>query len=124
MISILFLFLRTKHGADRVAKQLGKSGIQTGAIHSNRTQNQNPGIERFQGWKDSVLLTDIAARGIDVEGITHVVNLDFPPTPEDYIHRIGRTGRAKSEGNKLHFRGGPKFSPYPRAFHEEIDYSP
>ena len=101
----VLVFTRTKYGADRVAKQLGKSGIPTGAIHSNRTQNQRTrALNDFKDGKIRVLVaTDIAARGIDVEGITHVVNLDFPPTPEDYIHRIGRTGRAKSEGVAISF---------------------
>ena len=101
----VLVFTRTKHGADRVAKQLGKSGVATGAIHSNRTQNQRArALNDFKQGKIRVLVaTDIAARGIDVEGITHVVNLDFPPTPEDYIHRIGRTGRAKTEGTAISF---------------------
>ena len=102
---MVLVFTRTKYGADRVAKQLGRSGIHTGAIHSNRTQNQRArALSDFKAGKIRVLVaTDIAARGIDVEGITHVVNLDFPPTPEDYIHRIGRTGRAKSEGVAISF---------------------
>ena len=101
----VLVFTRTKHGADRVAKQLGKSGVATGAIHSNRTQNQRArALNDFKQGKIRVLVaTDIAARGIDVEGITHVVNLDFPPNPEDYIHRIGRTGRAKTEGTAISF---------------------
>ncbi len=101
----VLVFTRTKYGADRVAKQLGKSGVSTSAIHSNRTQNQRTrALNDFKDGKTRVLVaTDIAARGIDVEGITHVVNLDFPPTPEDYIHRIGRTGRAKSEGVAISF---------------------
>ena len=92
----VLVFTRTKYGADRVAKQLGKSGVSTGAIHSNRTQNQRTrALNDFKNGKIRVLVaTDIAARGIDVDGITHVVNFDFPPTSEDYIHRIGRTGRA------------------------------
>ena len=83
------------------AKQLGKSGVSTGAIHSKT-------VLKINGREHSMILrrerseflvaTDIAARGIDVEGITHVVNLDLPATPEDYIHRIGRTGRANTEG--------------------------
>jgi len=104
----VLVFTRTKYGADRVAKQLGKSGVSTGAIHSNRTQNQRTrALNDFKNGKIRVLVaTDIAARGIDVDGITHVVNFDFPPTSEDYIHRIGRTGRAKSEGVAISFITG------------------
>ena len=75
----VLVFTRTKHGADRVAKQLGKSKIPTAAIHSNRTQNQRTrALQDFKDGKTRVLVaTDIAARGIDVEGITHVINFDF-----------------------------------------------
>ena len=101
----VLVFTRTKHGADRVAKQLGKSKIPTAAIHSNRTQNQRTrALQDFKDGKTRVLVaTDIAARGIDVEGITHVINFDFPPHAEDYIHRIGRTGRANTEGEAISF---------------------
>ena len=80
-----------------MARQLSKSKIPTSAIHSNRSQNQRArALQDFKDGKTRVLVaTDIAARGIDVEGITHVINFDFPPNAEDYIHRIGRTGRAK-----------------------------
>lgn len=104
MYSVL-VFTRTKYGADRVAKQLARSGVETGAIHSNRTQNQR--ARALQNFKDGnlrvLVATDIAARGIDVEGITHVVNFDFPPHPEDYVHRIGRTGRAQANGVAINF---------------------
>ena len=101
----VLVFTRTKHGADRVAKQLGKSKIPTAAIHSNRTQNQRArALQDFKDGKTRVLVaTDIAARGIDVEGITHVINFDFPPHAEDYVHRIGRTGRANTEGEAISF---------------------
>ena len=101
----VLVFTRTKHGADRVAKQLGKSKIPTAAIHSNRTQNQRArALQDFKDGKTRVLVaTDIAARGIDVEGITHVINFDFPPHAEDYVHRIGRTGRANQQGEAISF---------------------
>ncbi|MDG1172758.1 MAG: DEAD/DEAH box helicase, partial [Opitutales bacterium] len=101
----VLVFTRTKHGADRVAGQLAKSKIPTAAIHSNRTQNQRArALQDFKDGKTRVLVaTDIAARGIDVEGITHVINFDFPPNAEDYVHRIGRTGRANTEGEAISF---------------------
>ncbi len=101
----VLVFTRTKHGADRVAGQLAKSKIPTAAIHSNRSQNQRArALQDFKDGKTRVLVaTDIAARGIDVEGITHVINFDFPPNAEDYIHRIGRTGRANSAGEAISF---------------------
>ena len=101
----VLVFTRTKHGADRVAKQLGKAKIPSAAIHSNRTQNQRArALQDFKDGKTRVLVaTDIAARGIDVEGITHVINFDFPPHAEDYVHRIGRTGRANTEGEAISF---------------------
>ncbi len=104
MYSVL-VFTRTKYGADRVARQLGRSKISSGAIHSNRSQNQRArALQDFKDGKIRVLVaTDIAARGIDVDGITHVVNFDFPPHTEDYVHRIGRTGRANLDGVAISF---------------------
>ena len=104
MYSVL-VFTRTKYGADRVAKQLSRSKIPSGAIHSNRSQNQRArALQDFKDGKTRVLVaTDIAARGIDVEGITHVINFDFPPHAEDYVHRIGRTGRANAVGKAISF---------------------
>lgn len=101
----VLVFTRTKYGADRVAKQLSRNKIKAGAIHSNRTQNQRArALQDFKDGKLRVLVaTDIAARGIDVEGITHVINFDFPPHPEDYVHRIGRTGRANNVGHAISF---------------------
>ena len=88
-----------------MARQLSKSKIPTSAIHSNRSQNQRArALQDFKDGKTRVLVaTDIAARGIDVEGITHVINFDFPPNTEDYIHRIGRTGRANTQGEAISF---------------------
>jgi ATP-dependent RNA helicase RhlE len=104
-MNMVLVFTRTKHGADRIARRLEQAGITTGAIHSNRSQNQRlRALNEFRDGKIRVLVaTDIAARGIDVDGITHVVNYDFPPHHEDYVHRIGRTGRAKAVGEAISF---------------------
>lgn len=101
----VLVFTRTKHGADKVMRKLEQSGISSAAIHSNRSQNQRlRALNEFREGKIRVLVaTDIAARGIDVDGITHVVNYDFPPNHEDYVHRIGRTGRAKAVGEAISF---------------------
>src|SRR6267142_5327351 len=101
----VLVFTRTKHGADRIARRLESSGIKTGTIHSNRSQNQRlRALKDFKSGAVRVLVaTDIAARGIDVDGISHVVNYDFPMHPEDYVHRIGRTGRAQAVGDALSF---------------------
>ena len=101
----VLVFTRTKHGADRIAKRLEASGIKTGTIHSNRSQNQRlRALKDFKSGAVRVLVaTDIAARGIDVDGISHVVNYDFPMHPEDYVHRIGRTGRAQAVGDAISF---------------------
>ena len=104
MESVL-VFSRTKHGADKISHRLERKGIKSIAIHSNRTQAQRQrALAGFKHGDYKVLVaTDIAARGIDVEGITHVVNFDTPTFAEDYIHRIGRTGRATSKGDALTF---------------------
>jgi ATP-dependent RNA helicase RhlE len=94
------VFARTKHGADRLAKQLSRSGAKTATIHGDRSQNQrNQALKGFQeGYYRILVATDVAARGIHVEGISHVVNYDLPQVPEDFIHRVGRTGRAGARG--------------------------
>lgn len=99
------VFLRTKHRTDRIAKALHKQGFKAQAIHGGRTQGQRQqAIEGFRTGKYKVLVaTDVAARGLDVEGITHVVNYDIPNTSDDYIHRIGRTARANAEGDAITF---------------------
>ena len=99
MESVL-VFARTKHRADRVVRQLERANIRANVIHGDRSQNQRiAALEAFRRGKARVLVaTDIAARGIDVEGISHVVNYDVPMQPEDYVHRIGRTGRAQAAG--------------------------
>lgn len=96
----VLIFARTKHRADRVVRHLQRAQISTGVIHGNRSQNQRvAALEAFRHGRTRVLVaTDIAARGIDVDGISHVVNYDVPMQPEDYIHRIGRTGRAQAIG--------------------------
>jgi ATP-dependent RNA helicase RhlE len=100
MDSVL-VFARTKHRADRVARQLQRAHIRAAVIHGDRSQSQRvAALESFREGQTRVLVaTDIAARGIDVEGISHVVNYDVPMQPEDYVHRIGRTGRAQAAGN-------------------------
>jgi ATP-dependent RNA helicase RhlE len=94
------VFARTKHGADRLAKRLSESGFKTAAIHGDRSQNQrNQALKGFQeGYYRVLVATDVAARGIHVENIAHVVNYDLPQQPEDFIHRVGRTGRAGARG--------------------------
>ena len=104
MDSVL-VFTRTKHGADRVARRLEQQGIKCGTLHANRSQNQR--LRALKEFKEGALrvlvATDIAARGIDVDGISHVVNYDFPMHSEDYVHRIGRTGRALAIGDAISF---------------------
>jgi ATP-dependent RNA helicase RhlE len=104
MDSVL-VFSRTKHGADKISHRLERKGVKAIAIHSNRTQSQRDhALAGFKQGQFKVLVaTDIAARGIDVEGISHVVNFDTPTFAEDYIHRIGRTGRASLKGDALTF---------------------
>ena len=94
------MFTRTKHGANRLAEQLGRDGINAAAIHGNKSQGQRiRALDDFKaGRADILVATDIAARGIDVEGITHVINYDLPNEPESYVHRIGRTARAGAAG--------------------------
>jgi len=99
------VFTRTKHGANRVAKHLEQNHIQSGVIHGNKSQNTRQ--EALKGFKDGTLrilvATDIAARGIDVDNITHVINFDLPNDPETYVHRIGRTARAGASGQAISF---------------------
>jgi ATP-dependent RNA helicase RhlE len=104
-MDMVLVFSRMKHSADRVARKLESSGIKTATLHSNRSQNQRlRALKDFKSGAVRVLVaTDIAARGIDVDGISHVVNYDFPMHPEDYVHRIGRTGRAHAVGDAISF---------------------
>jgi ATP-dependent RNA helicase RhlE len=104
-MNMVLVFSRMKHAADRLARQLDQHGIKTATLHSNRSQNQR--LKALKDFKDGVVrvlvATDIAARGIDVDGISHVVNYDFPMHSEDYVHRIGRTGRAHAVGDAISF---------------------
>jgi ATP-dependent RNA helicase RhlE len=104
-MTMVLVFTRMKHAADRLARQLEQKGIRTATLHSNRSQNQRlRALKDFKSGAVSVLVaTDIAARGIDVDGISHVVNYDFPMHAEDYVHRIGRTGRAHAVGDAISF---------------------
>ena len=99
------VFTRTKHGADKVVQFLQKNGHQAQAIHGNKSQNaRQKALSDFKGGKIRVLVaTDIAARGIDVDDLSHVINYEIPNIPETYIHRIGRTGRAGQSGIALSF---------------------
>ena len=99
------VFTRMKHGANRVAEKLSRAGIAAAAIHGNKSQNaRNRALEDFKSGRVRILVaTDIAARGIDVEGITHVINYDLPMEPETYVHRIGRTARAGASGSAISF---------------------
>jgi ATP-dependent RNA helicase RhlE len=104
-MNMVLVFSRMKHSADRLARQLEQKGIATATLHSNRSQNQRlKALKDFKSGAVRVLVaTDIAARGIDVDGISHVVNYDFPMHVEDYVHRIGRTGRAHAVGDAISF---------------------
>lgn len=99
------VFTRTKHGANGLAKKLEREGVRAVAIHGNKTQNaRQRALEAFRRKQVSVLVaTDVAARGIDIDGVTHVINYDMPVEPESYVHRIGRTGRAGAEGIAISF---------------------
>jgi len=101
----VLVFTRTKHGADRVVRHLEKENIASTAMHADKTQPQRTrALEDFKAGKVRVLVaTDIAQRGLDISGITHVINYDVPQQAEDYVHRIGRTGRAAKEGDAFTF---------------------
>lgn len=104
-IESVLIFTRTKHGADKVAKILSKSGITAEAIHGNKSQNaRQRALGNFKAHATRVLIaTDIAARGIDVNLLSHVINYELPNVPETYVHRIGRTGRAGNDGIAISF---------------------
>ncbi|HMD49026.1 MAG TPA: DEAD/DEAH box helicase [Bryobacteraceae bacterium] len=99
------VFARTKHGADKLSKKLARGGVNTAVIHGNRSQSQR--AQALRGFQDGnfrvLVATDVASRGIHVEGISHVVNYDLPQVPEDFIHRVGRTGRAGASGKASTF---------------------
>jgi ATP-dependent RNA helicase RhlE len=117
-IERVLVFTRTKHGANKVAEHLERSKINADAIHGNKTQGaRQRALENFRNGRCRVLVaTDIAARGIDIDGITHVVNFDLPNIPESYVHRIGRTARAGASGTALSFCG-----PDERGFLRDIE---
>ena len=99
------VFTRTKHGADRVVKRLAQAGLKSVAIHGNKSQGQRQrALDAFKNRTVDILVaTDVAARGIDIPGITHVINYEIPNVPEQYVHRIGRTGRADATGEAIAF---------------------
>ena len=101
----VLIFTRTKHGADKIVRHLEDAGIASTAMHADKTQGQRTqALEDFKSGKVRVLVaTDIAQRGLDISGITHVINYDVPQQAEDYVHRIGRTGRAASTGDAYTF---------------------
>jgi ATP-dependent RNA helicase RhlE len=104
-LSSVLVFSRTKHGADKIHRYLERADIVSVAIHSGRNQSQRErALDGFKSGRYRVMVaTDVAARGIDVTGISHVINFDVPVIPEDYIHRIGRTGRAEATGDAITF---------------------
>jgi superfamily II DNA/RNA helicase len=112
-IDRVLVFTRTKHGADKVVRNLEKAGIYSEAIHGNKSQNQRErALSAFrEGRCRTLVATDIAARGIDVDGVSHVINYDMPNIPESYVHRIGRTARAGADGVAISF-----------VDHEEMSY--
>ncbi len=99
------VFTRTKHGADKVVRKLHQAGVESAAIHGNKSQNnRNRTLERFKSGAIHVLIaTDVASRGIDIDGVSHVINFDLPHEPESYVHRIGRTARAGAAGTAIAF---------------------
>ncbi|HSV91940.1 MAG TPA: DEAD/DEAH box helicase, partial [Desulfobacterales bacterium] len=105
------VFTRTKHRADRLSKQLERKGVMSAAIHGGRTQGQRQrALEAFRSGRSPVLVaTDVVARGIDVYDVTHVINYDMPNTPEDYVHRIGRTARAGASGTAISLLAAEEF---------------
>jgi ATP-dependent RNA helicase RhlE len=107
-INRALVFTRTKHGADKVVKTLAKAGIAANAIHGNKSQNHRERtLAQFRSGEIRTLVaTDIAARGIDVDGISHVINFDLPNVPETYVHRIGRTARAGADGTAISLVAG------------------
>jgi ATP-dependent RNA helicase RhlE len=122
----VLVFCKTKHGSNRLAQQLVRDGINADAIHGNKSQNARVrALEDFKEGKVKVLVaTDIAARGIDIEELPHVVNYDLPHVPEDYVHRIGRTGRAGSSGEAFSLIGAedrPLLGPIERLINRKID---
>lgn len=104
-IETVLIFTQMKHAADKLSRSLNQSGIRTEAIHGNKSQNaRQAALANFKNKQTRVLVaTDIAARGIDIDELTHVVNYELPNVPETYVHRIGRTGRAGASGIAISF---------------------
>ena len=121
-IETVLVFTRTKHGADKVAKGLSQAGIQAEAIHGNKSQNaRQRALNNFKTRQTRVLVaTDIAARGIDVDDLSHVINYELPNVPETYVHRIGRTGRAGASGEAFSFCDSEE-KPFLADIHKLID---
>jgi ATP-dependent RNA helicase RhlE len=124
----VLVFTKTKHGANRLAEQLTRDGIESDAIHGNKSQPARMrALKRFKSMELQVLVaTDIAARGIDIDALPHVVNYDLPNVPEDYVHRIGRTGRAGSTGEAVSLLGSddrPLLGAIERLIARKIDQS-
>lgn len=117
-VSRVLVFTRTKHGADRVVRHLDGAGVRSAAIHGNKSQPQREkALDAFRSGRIGVLVaTDIAARGLDIDGVTHVVNFELPNVPEQYVHRIGRTARAGADGVALSFVSGEE-----RAYLRDIE---
>lgn len=117
-LSRVIVFTRTKHGANKVAKQLEQTGVEAEALHGNKSQSaRQRALERFRSGDARVLVaTDIAARGLDVDDVSHVINYELPNEPESYVHRIGRTARAGAEGIALSF-----CDPSERAYLRDIE---
>jgi ATP-dependent RNA helicase RhlE len=120
-IDRVLVFARTKHGADKLVKGLAKSGIAAEAIHGNKSQGQRErALAAFRAGKVRALIaTDIAARGLDIPGVSHVINYDLPNVPESYVHRIGRTARAGADGIAISFCDAEE-RPYLRAIEKLI----
>ncbi len=112
------VFTRTKHGADKIVRNLEKAGVRAAAIHGNKSQPQREkALEAFRSGRTRILIaTDIAARGLDIDGVSHVINYEIPNVPEQYVHRIGRTARAGAAGIALSFVGEDE-----RAFLRDIE---
>ncbi|MGQ0655591.1 MAG: DEAD/DEAH box helicase [Betaproteobacteria bacterium] len=125
----VLVFTKTKHGANRLAEQLDKSGVEADAIHGNKSQNaRTRALKRFKDNELRVLVaTDIAARGLDIEALPHVVNYDIPHVAEDYVHRIGRTGRAGAEGEAVSLvshEDRPLMTAIERLMNRQVDSRP
>jgi ATP-dependent RNA helicase RhlE len=122
----VLVFTRTKHGANRLAQQLERDGVEADAIHGNKSQPaRTRALKRFKDNELQVLVaTDIASRGLDIEELPHVVNYDLPHVPEDYVHRIGRTGRAGLSGEAVSLVSGedrPLFAAIERLINRRIE---